>query len=207
MIPYLRFDGCASSSCRCFWWIWTVTLHLDKSRGQDVGQLAKFENAKVIYMIVVSRFFPQLFFALRPDDEGILGLECHLHRIGNVHTLDWVAGDNTMLSIYDPEPSILDVILGGRPLTQLWHDTQCVFGGAVGHVKEVVLYLLHLSFFICSNCPVQGSKVQLVNPHLPLLIHLKDVAPLAFYSEPLVDFSDRIKISFIVILQFYRHLY
>ena len=87
-IPYLRFDGCATNSCRYFWWIWTAKLCLEKSHRQDVGRLARFENAKVIYTIVVSGYLLQLFFALQPDNEGIPGLERNLHKIGNVHTLD-----------------------------------------------------------------------------------------------------------------------
>ena len=63
-------------------------LRRDKSRRQDVGQPARFENTEVIYTIVVSGYLPQLFFALRLEDEGIPGLERSLHRIRNVHTLD-----------------------------------------------------------------------------------------------------------------------
>ena len=93
-----------------------------------------------------------------------------------------------MLPIYDPEPPVLDVILGGRPLAQLWHDAKYLFGSAIEHVKEVVVHFLHPPFLICSNHPVQGSKVQLVNPHLSLLVHLKDVAPLAFHLQaPLLE--------------------
>ena len=55
---------------------------------QDVGRPARFENAEVIYTIVVSGYLPQLFLALEPDDEEIPGLERSLHRVGNVHTLD-----------------------------------------------------------------------------------------------------------------------
>ena len=60
-IPYLHSNRCMTDSCCCFWWIWTTKLRLDKSHQQDVGRPARFENAKIIYTIVVSRYRPYFF--------------------------------------------------------------------------------------------------------------------------------------------------
>ena len=74
-----------------------------------------------------------------------------------------------------------------------------LLGTSVGHVEKVVAHLLHPSFLVCSDRPVKGSKIKLVDPHLPLLVDIEDEAPLAFHPEPLVDLPDRLKVCFIAV--------
>ena len=75
-------------------------------------------------MIVVHKNLPQLLLALRPHDKAVPSLEGRLHKGGNIHRLYGLAGGNTILSIYDPEPSILDVVLGGWPFFFMYRSTK-----------------------------------------------------------------------------------
>ena len=160
----------------------------------------------MIYTVVIRGNLPQLLFALRPNNERVPGLESSLHRVGNVHTLDGLDGCDTMLPVYYPEPPFFNLIPRDRPLRRLWHDANCLLGTSVRHVEKVVPHLLHPSFLVRSDRLVKGSKVKLVNPHLPLLVDIEDEAPLAFHPEPLVDLPDRFKVCLVAIFQFYRHL-
>ena len=76
--------------------------------------------------IVVRRDLTQLLLTPSPHNEAVPGLEELPGAMGDVHALHGLACLDTVLTVDDPEVSILDVVEGGRLFLRLRHDAECL---------------------------------------------------------------------------------
>ena len=137
----------------------------------------------MIHAVVVGGNLSQLLFTLGVHYDSIPLLERSLYSLRYIHRLHELTRGNIMLPIYNPEPAVFDFVLGSWPLVGLGHYAHCLPCRLVWHVQEVVQHLLHASFLVGANHLINWCEVKLVDGQLTLLVHLKDIANLAFHPE------------------------